>query len=88
MAPITDFDVSSLKALVAKLEKRVQDLESQIGIKSPSSSSGLMRMIIMGPPGAGKGTQAPSIKEKYCICHLVRVSFWPLNFQLTYSGYR
>jgi len=24
----------------------------------------------MGPPGAGKGTQAPKIKEKYCVCHL------------------
>ncbi|KAJ3291783.1 adenylate kinase [Rhizoclosmatium globosum] len=29
-----------------------------------------LRMIIMGPPGAGKGTQAPKIKETYCICHL------------------
>jgi adenylate kinase len=24
----------------------------------------------MGPPGSGKGTQAPKIKEKYCVCHL------------------
>ncbi|KAI8831916.1 adenylate kinase-domain-containing protein [Chytriomyces cf. hyalinus JEL632] len=29
-----------------------------------------LRMIIMGPPGAGKGTQAPKIKDSYCICHL------------------
>ncbi|KAJ3255041.1 adenylate kinase [Boothiomyces macroporosus] len=29
-----------------------------------------LRMVIMGPPGAGKGTQAPKIKETYCICHL------------------
>ena len=24
----------------------------------------------MGPPGAGKGTQAPKIKEQFCVCHL------------------
>ena len=27
-------------------------------------------MILIGPPGAGKGTQAPAIKEKYDLCHL------------------
>ncbi|KAI8816665.1 adenylate kinase-domain-containing protein [Fimicolochytrium jonesii] len=29
-----------------------------------------LRMVIMGPPGAGKGTQAPTIKERFCVCHL------------------
>ncbi|KAK5709668.1 adenylate kinase [Elasticomyces elasticus] len=24
----------------------------------------------MGPPGAGKGTQAPKLKDTYCVCHL------------------
>lgn len=23
-----------------------------------------------GPPGCGKGTQSPFIKEEYCLCHL------------------
>jgi len=27
-------------------------------------------IILIGPPGSGKGTQAPIIKEKYCLCHL------------------
>ncbi|CAL4091032.1 unnamed protein product, partial [Meganyctiphanes norvegica] len=26
--------------------------------------------ILLGPPGAGKGTQGPLLKEKYCVCHL------------------
>lgn len=27
-------------------------------------------MVIMGPPGSGKGTQAPAIQEKFNIAHL------------------
>ncbi|RVW35413.1 Adenylate kinase 4 [Vitis vinifera] len=23
-----------------------------------------------GPPGSGKGTQSPIIKDEYCLCHL------------------
>ncbi|KAI8979185.1 adenylate kinase-domain-containing protein [Mycotypha africana] len=29
-----------------------------------------LRMIIMGPPGAGKGTQAPAIQKKFNAAHL------------------
>ncbi|KAJ2716956.1 adenylate kinase [Coemansia spiralis] len=29
-----------------------------------------LRMVIMGPPGSGKGTQAPRIAEQFCACHL------------------
>ncbi|KAL1255958.1 hypothetical protein QQF64_014019 [Cirrhinus molitorella] len=29
-----------------------------------------IRAILLGPPGAGKGTQAPKLSEKYCVCHL------------------
>lgn len=34
------------------------------------SEKGQKRTIFFGPPGAGKGTQAPKIKEEYCLCHL------------------
>lgn len=26
--------------------------------------------MFFGPPGAGKGTQAPKIKDEFCLCHL------------------
>ncbi|XP_066601226.1 adenylate kinase [Prorops nasuta] len=26
--------------------------------------------VLLGPPGSGKGTQAPRLKERYCVCHL------------------
>lgn len=28
------------------------------------------RIILIGPPGCGKGTQSPMIKEDHCLCHL------------------
>lgn len=27
-------------------------------------------MWLAGPPGSGKGTQSPIIKDEYCLCHL------------------
>ncbi|XP_041996504.1 adenylate kinase 4-like [Salvia splendens] len=28
------------------------------------------RLIFVGPPGSGKGTQSPIVKDEYCLCHL------------------
>lgn len=28
------------------------------------------RVILIGPPGAGKGTHAPKMSDEYCLCHL------------------
>ncbi|KIV99944.1 adenylate kinase [Verruconis gallopava] len=68
MAPTDSSVVDELKSIITKLESRVEELENKLSGKSGSPKP--MRMILMGPPGAGKGTQAPRIKDKYCICHL------------------
>ncbi|KAB8214154.1 adenylate kinase-domain-containing protein [Aspergillus novoparasiticus] len=71
MAPITEEAVSGLKDIIGKLEARVEELESRLSNGSkPKSVTEHMRMVLMGPPGAGKGTQAPALKDKYCVCHL------------------
>ncbi|KAI9670147.1 MAG: adenylate kinase [Caeruleum heppii] len=75
MAPISDSTVEGLKDLVHKLESRVQQLEAKLhdaggSSGKPKHDGRELRMILMGPPGAGKGTQAPRIKDKFCVCHL------------------
>ncbi|KAK4940268.1 adenylate kinase [Elasticomyces elasticus] len=74
MAPITEQHVDSLKDHIHKLEARIWELEQRMtgggSTSSKESKTDAMRMILIGPPGAGKGTQAPRIKEKYCVCHL------------------
>ncbi|KAI9139037.1 adenylate kinase-domain-containing protein [Paraphysoderma sedebokerense] len=41
-------------------------LENVQAIRLPKS----LRMVFMGPPGAGKGTQSPKIRDLFCVCHL------------------
>ncbi|KAG0143919.1 hypothetical protein CROQUDRAFT_660631 [Cronartium quercuum f. sp. fusiforme G11] len=74
-------EISYLKHLVSELSHKIDELEKQATkgagqvTQSVKQTLGLtpteqLRLILMGPPGAGKGTQAPKIKEKYCVCHL------------------
>jgi len=49
----------STEALVAEIARR---LECQ---NKPER-----RLILIGPPGCGKGTQSPKIKADHCLCHL------------------
>ena len=66
MAPITDDIVEALRDTIHKLESRVQQLEAKIGHSDGSSSAGSsnkplqsVRMILMGPPGAGTSPTPP-----------------------------
>lgn len=64
-------EVEDLKNVVNQLKNRVESLEKSAGITDAAKSlPPALRMVLIGPPGAGKGTQAPNLKEKYCACHL------------------
>ncbi|KAI0484349.1 adenylate kinase-domain-containing protein [Xylariaceae sp. FL0804] len=65
---VIDNEFKRLQDVVSSLEDRVRRLENRQS--GDSSSSDGVRMILIGPPGAGKGTQAPKIKEKFSCCHL------------------
>jgi adenylate kinase len=60
----------------AQPKVQVSDQDHQVGAKASaayqrrfSSSTGI-NAIFLGPPGAGKGTQAQYVKEKYGVCQL------------------
>ncbi|KAI1206177.1 adenylate kinase cytosolic [Annulohypoxylon truncatum] len=64
---VIDDEMKRLQDVVSGLEERVRRLEQR---QAGGISTESVRMILMGPPGAGKGTQAPKIKEKFACCHL------------------
>lgn len=53
--------------LVTEIERRLGKASAP---EASSSSSENKQLILIGPPGSGKGTQAPRLKEKHCLCHL------------------
>ncbi|KAI8528005.1 hypothetical protein RHMOL_Rhmol12G0118200 [Rhododendron molle] len=46
------------------------DIMTELLRRMKCSSKPDKRLILVGPPGSGKGTQSPIIKDEYCLCHL------------------
>ncbi|XP_042492569.1 adenylate kinase 4 [Macadamia integrifolia] len=46
------------------------DLMTEVLRRMKCSTKPDKRLILVGPPGSGKGTQSPIIKDEYCLCHL------------------
>ncbi|KAG9156671.1 hypothetical protein Leryth_006638 [Lithospermum erythrorhizon] len=46
------------------------DLMTELLRRMKCSTKPDKRLILIGPPGCGKGTQSPVIKDEYCLCHL------------------
>lgn len=57
--------------LVEEIERRLKFTPSTSDTStSDGKQSDNKHLILIGPPGSGKGTQAPRLKEKHCLCHL------------------
>lgn len=58
------------KTLETLSELPVEALLDEVNRRIACTRKPEKRVIFIGPPGCGKGTQAPKIKRENCLCHL------------------
>lgn len=47
-------------------EELVKEMQRRLSCQSKPEK----HVILIGPPGCGKGTQSPALKKEHCLCHL------------------
>ena len=68
----------------AKLAKYSRPKEGADEPKEKPELTRSVRSVLLGPPGSGKGTQAPALAKTFCACHLSTGNFFRFFFMFSY----